>query len=244
MKIFLDSSKIEEAKKWMPIIDGATTNPSILLKDGSNIYKFAEAMEPLPVSIEACGNFESDAQDYAYKIPNAVIKIPLLNPAGDDNLAIIKQLSDKGFKINCTALMSLSQVILAQKAKATYASLFTGRVGDEGGNPIQMMQDCMNYLKNAEEYEVKVYIRTLPRGGHTTTPFRQHSDTFLEPIPISYRTKLIVGSIRTVGNVLDAVKAGVHIVTIPPAILEKMVMHRYSLDTVKQFERDNKKISG
>ncbi len=207
MKIFLDSSKISEAKKWMPVIDGATTNPSILLKDGSDIYEFLEAMEGKPVSIEACGDFVTDARKYAaLEAVEVVVKIPLLNIKGGSNLHIIKELSEEGIFINCTALMSLSQVILATKAGARYVSLFAGRVEDEGGNSVEMIEDCMFFLDQEEP------------GG----------------------TELIVGSIRTVGNVLDAVRAGAHIVTIPPAILEKMLMHRYSLETVRQFEEDTK----
>jgi len=207
MKIFLDSSKINEAKRWYPVIDGATTNPSILLKDGSDIYEFAKEMGNKPVSIEACGDFQHDARKYFRAIPNAVIKVPLLSTTGGDNLWILKTLVEEGIKINCTALFSLSQVILATKTGVRYVSLFAGRVDDEGGNPFEMIKDCVNFL-------------------------------YSEPVD----TELIVGSIRTVGNVLDAVKAGAHIITIPPNILEKMVMHRFSLDTVKQFEADSERL--
>jgi len=208
VKIFLDSSKIEEARRWMPVIEGATTNPSILLKEETaSIYEFCKMLESKPVSIEACGDFITDARGYSKKIPNAVIKVPLLAPDGRDNLEIIKALSKEGISINCTALMSLSQVIFAAKAGARYVSLFVGRVDDEGGDYYQMISDCVDFLDN--------------------------EDT---------ETKLIVGSIRTVGNVLDAVKAGAHIVTIPPNILEKMLMHRYSLETVRQFEADDAKL--
>ena len=209
MKIFLDSSKVSEAKKWMPVIEGATTNPSILLKDGSNIEEFISVMEGKPVSVEACGDFLTDARKYS-KIPDAaiVIKVPLLNPEGGSNLSIIEELTKEGIVINCTALFSLSQVILATAAGSRYVSLFAGRVDDEGGNYASMIEDCRNYLEE------------------------DASDT-----------ELIVGSIRTIGNVLDSVRAGAHIVTIPPNILEKMLMHRYSLDTVRQFEEDSKKLN-
>jgi transaldolase len=208
MKIFLDSSKVDEAKKWMPVIDGATTNPSILLKDGTtDIYEFCRLLHPKSVSIEACGDFETDARKYR-EIPNAVIKVPLLDPTGGDNLEVIKALSGEGIPINCTALMSLSQVILATKCGARYVSLFAGRVDDEGGDYFSMIADCVDFL-----------------NGEDT------------------KTELIVGSIRTVGNVLDAVRAGAHIVTIPPAILEKMLLHRFSLETVKQFEEDHRRLS-
>jgi len=212
VKIFLDSSKVEEAKRWMPIIDGATTNPSILLKDGkTDIYEFATVMDPKPVSIEACGDFIKDARHYSKNVPNAVIKIPLLKPDGGDNLDIIYGLSKEGIKINCTTLMSLAQVILATKAGARYVSLFAGRVEDEGGDSPGMIADCIDFL-NGENF---------PSEGPNDEPL----------------VELIVGSIRTVGNVLDAVSAGVHIITIPPPILEKMLMHRFSLETVREFEK-------
>ncbi len=208
MKIFLDSSKVSEAEKWMSVIDGATTNPSILLKEGTkDIYEFCKMMNPKPVSIEVCGDFLYKARKYNKEVPNAVIKIPLLTTDGGNNLKIISQLSREGIFINCTALLSLSQVILATKTGARYVSLFAGRVEDEGGDSPDMIADCVDFLKE--------------------------EDT---------ETELIVGSIRTVGNVLDAVRAGAHIVTIPPDILGKMLMHRYSLDTVKQFESDARKL--
>lgn len=211
MKIFLDSSKVSEAEQWMPVIDGATTNPSILLKDGSDIYEFAKAMEGKPVSVEACGSFRNDARKYHTEIPNAVIKVPLLNlqTSSHSNLALIRELVEEGIKINCTTLMSLSQVILATKAGARYVSLFAGRVEDEGGDSTSMIADCVDFLDN--EYG---------------------------------ETELIVGSIRTIGNVLDAVRAGAHIITIPPPILEKMLLHRYSLATVQEFEAAHDKLAG
>lgn len=210
MKIFLDSSKVEEAKRWMPVIDGATTNPSILLKDGSNILEFVDAMDNKPVSIEACGDFVSDARKYS-QIEDAsiVIKIPLLDTKGGNNLQIIRMLSEDDIVINCTALMSLSQVILATKAGSRYVSLFAGRVDDEGGNSMAMIADCVEYLDREDR-----------------------------------ETELIVGSIRTIGNVLDAVRAGAHIVTLPPPILEKMLRHQFSLKTVQEFEEAHNKLGG
>jgi len=196
----------------MPVIAGATTNPSILLKDGSNIYEFVKVMGVLPVSIEACGDFVTDAREYS-KIKNAsiVIKVPLLNTEGGDNLHIIEELTKEGIAINCTALMSMAQVILATKASARYVSLFAGRVEDEGGNSTDMIADCVDFLNNED---------------------------------IDVGTELIVGSIRTVGNVLDAVRVGAHIITIPPPILKKMLLHRYSLETVRQFEDAHNKLIG
>ena len=212
MRIFLDSSKVEEAKKWMSVLDGATTNPSILLKDGGNIYEFAKLFGDKPVSVEATGDFRTEALEYAKNIPNAVIKIPLLNCEKGNNLDLIKELSKKKIPINRTALFSLSQVLLATKAGARYVSLFAGRVDDEGGDSSSMIRDCVKLL--ADEY----------RHGSMT--------------------ELIVGSIRTPKDVLSAVNAGAHIVTIPPPILDKMINHEFSRTTVRQFEADAKKLKG
>ena len=203
MKIFLDTAKIDEIRKWRSVIDGVTTNPSILLKDGGNIYDVCKELEPLPVSVEAAGDFETDARRFASEIPNCNVKIPLLRPDGGHNLDLIKKLSQEGVQINCTALFNLSQVILATKAGARYVSLFVGRINDEGGNPWSIVHDCSGFLCTGET-----------------------------------ETELIVGSIRSVGDVLGSQINHTDIVTVPPPILEKMVMHQYSLETVKQFERD------
>jgi transaldolase len=211
MKIFLDSADINQVKKWLPVISGVTTNPSILEKDKGDVIKISKLISPMPISVEACGDFETDAYYWSGMIPNSNIKIPLLGIDGSSNIGLIKRLSDAGIPINCTALFSLSQIILAQKAGAKYVSLFAGRVDDEGGDSYSIIRDSMNYL---------------------------------EGILGEHRAELIVGSIRTVGNVLDAIRAGADIVTIPPPILEKMMSHEYSLKTVRQFEEAYGRILG
>lgn len=219
MRIFLDSSKLSELEKWSPVIDGVTTNPSILLKDGgADLGRLAKALGDKPVSIEATLPFDAEARQYAKMAPNIVIKIPLLSPeSGKDNMKLIKQLSDEGIKINCTALFSLSQVILAAKCGARYVSLFAGRIEDEGGCSSTVIENCMKFLL-CEGW----------RGDKKN----------------AYYPELIVGSIRTVGNVMDAVNAGAHILTITPAVLEKMLEHEFSRKTVQQFEVDAKKLKG
>jgi transaldolase len=208
MRLFIDSSKVEEVRRWLPVISGVTTNPAILQREGGDINELADLIAPLPISIEACGDFYTDALQYS-EIPNAVVKIPLLKPDGGNNLRLMQDLIDKNVEINCTALMSLSQVILATQVGVRFVSIFAGRIDDEGGDYVKVIKDCVDFLDND------------PEGG----------------------TELIVGSVRTVGNVLDSVRAGAHIVTVTPPILEKMAIHRYSLETVKQFEKAHRDIS-
>jgi len=207
MEIFLDSGDIKQIRKWLPFIDGITTNPSILKKDGSSV---ADILTWVPkdycVSVEAVPPFVDETREWT-KNPNVAVKIPLLNSDGSNNLAVIKQLSVEGAQINCTALFSLGQVIFAAKAGAKFVSLFGGRIDDEGG----------------DQYEV----------------IRQASD-FLYAADLDAR--IIVGSIRAVSQIQIALDAGAHIITIPPAILDKMLMHRYSIETARQFEEDAKQV--
>jgi len=219
VKIFLDTAKLDEIRKWRAIIDGVTTNPTILLKDGGNIHDVCKELDPLPVSVEAVGDFETDARTFVRDIPNCNVKIPLLKPDGGNNIDLIKKLADEGVQINCTALFSLPQVILAAKAGARYVSLFVGRIDDEGMNPWPVVQTCSDFLITVPEI-------------HTLSNHDGSSEDMLRC------PELIVGSIRTVSHVVQSFVHGADIVTIPPAILEKMVMHRYSLETVRQFERD------
>uniref|UniRef100_A0A6M3ITS6 Putative transaldolase n=1 Tax=viral metagenome TaxID=1070528 RepID=A0A6M3ITS6_9ZZZZ len=205
MKIFLDTADLTEIKRWFPMIDGVTTNPLILEKDGGDVVEIAKFISPMPISIEACGNLIDDARYWSKALKNAVIKIPFLNPFGGHNLGIVYDLSEEGIEINCTVCFSLSQLILAEKAGARYVSLFAGRVEDEGGNFTHIIKDFSECNKCG--------------------------------------TELIVGSMRTVGMVLDSIRAGADIVTIPPAILDKMVMHQNALMTSREMEDANNRLS-
>jgi transaldolase len=207
MKLFLDSSKVEEVRNWLPIISGVTTNPAILKREGGDIEELACLINPLPISVEACGDFLTDARKFASEIPNVVVKVPLLTTSGGDNIEVIKTLQDEGIEINCTALMSFSQVILASQLGVRYVSVFAGRVDDEGGDYKKVISDCVDFLDSDES------------------------------------TELIVGSVRTVGNVFDSFRARAHIVTITPPILEKMLKHENSLRTVREFEEAHKQLS-
>ncbi len=217
MEIFIDSASISEIKKWleMGVIDGVTTNPSIMLKDGvydaeAGAKEIATLVNPLPLSVEVTTNdldeMLTQAQKFASWAPNIVIKIPQINQDGIPCYKVIRQLESEGIKVNATAALSLGQVILAAKAGATYISIFTGRVSDEGGNAPQVIRDTVEWLERWK-----------------------------------YQSKLIIGSIRSVGDVLSAAMAGAHIITIPPQFLGKMADHKYTRETVRQFVSDAQK---
>ncbi|MDY6907213.1 MAG: transaldolase family protein [Chloroflexota bacterium] len=214
MEIYIDSASTAEIEGWlqMGVIDGVTTNPSIMLKDGVyNVERGAKAIaalvSPRPVSVEVTTNdpdgMVAQARQFASWAQNIVVKVPQETPDGTPCYGVIHQLEGEGIRVNATAAMSLGQVILAAKAGATYISIFAGRVGDEGGDVAQVIRGSVDWLDHWR-----------------------------------YGGKVIVGSIRCVADVLQAAACGAHIITIPPQFLGRMADHKYSRDTVRQFVAD------
>jgi len=217
MQIFLDSADFREIEHWLRqgVVDGVTTNPSILLKDG--VYDIEEGTRRLcallgnrPVSVEVTSNDAAEmleqARTFARWAPNVVVKIPVVNEYGESCLGVIHTLSCEGIPINTTAILSFNQAILAAKAGASYVSIFAGRVADEGHDPATIIRQVRAWL---DEW--------------------------------GYAAKTLVGSIRTVMDVQNAAVAGAHIITIPPQFLPKLVDHKYSRETVRQFNQDAEK---
>ena len=217
MEIFIDSANISEIEKWlkMGIVDGVTTNPSIMLNDGvynmdAGAKEIARLIHPRPLSVEVTTNdldeMLAQAEKFAAWAPNIAIKIPQETQDGVPCYGVIYQLESKGIKVNATVAMSLGQVILSAKAGATYISIFAGRIGDEGGNPSEVIMNSVEWLERWQ-----------------------------------FKSKIIVGSIRSVADILQAAMAGAHIITIPPQFLPKMADHKYTRETVRQFVADAQK---
>ena len=214
MQIFIDSANLKEIKNWLRygVIDGVTTNPSIMLSDG--IYNIEEGVKIISavlgkrhLSVEVTTNDEHEMIEqgrlFSKWAQNIIVKIPIINENGLPSLEAIKTLEEEGIKVNATAILSFGQVALSAKAGATYASIFAGRVADEGG-------DASSLIRMAREW--------IDAWG--------------------YKTKIIVGSIRGVIDIQNAAVAGAHVITIPPKFLYKMIDHKYTRDTVKGFIND------
>jgi len=219
VEIFLDSSNLDEIKKWIEegVIDGVTTNPTIMFKDGvrdleSCTRGICEVLGERPVSVEVTTNDHAEmlqqARAFANWAPHIVIKIPIVNQDGISSLGVINKLTNQNIAVNATAILSFNQAVLAVKAGATYVSIFAGRVADEGNDPAVTIRNVRSWL-----------------------------DMW------GYTAKIIVGSIRAVIDVQSAALAGAHIVTIPPQFLPKMVDHKYTRETVRQFNEDATKVS-
>jgi len=217
MQIFLDSASVPEIEKWLSsnVIDGVTTNPSIMYRDGefdlkAGAKKLAALIAPRPLSVEVVSNDPEEmylqGKEFASWGDNIVIKIPQINTDGAPCYGVMHRLEAMGIKVNATVALSLSQVILSAKAGASYISLFAGRISDEGGDATTAIADAVDWLEHWQ-----------------------------------YKSRLIVGSIRSVGDVLQAVRAGAHIVTVPPPLIAKMADHQYARETVRQFLGDVQK---
>ena len=229
--IYLDSSNVEEIKRFKSygIIDGVTSNPSIMLKDGVKdvekaVKELVKVTHPLHLSVEVMTNDEEqmiyEAREYTKMGNNIVIKIPIHGPNGElDNLRVISRLRKNEVKVNATCCMSAIQCILAAKAGADYVSLFGGRVNDMGGDVVKEISKIMSFLAGHGMCQNKIW-------GERTTG-----------------TKLIIGSVREAKNVLDWLEAGADIVTVPPSILEKMIVHVGTKDVVSTFLNDARKIT-
>ena len=216
MKIFVDSANVKEIEKWLNygIIDGVTTNPSIMFKDGvdnieERVRTLAKLIDPLPLSVEVTTNDTTEMIEQAKQLAalghNVVVQIPVETESGVPCFGVISQLEKSGIKVNATAILSFGQIMLAAKAGATFLSLFAGRISDEGGNSAEVIAETVKWLE---------------RWG--------------------FKSQLIVGSIRSGGDVVNAALAGAHIITVPPQYLVKLADHKYTRETVKEFISDAK----
>ncbi len=153
MKIFLDTANIEELKEGVAygIIDGATTNPSLIAKEEREFLPLVkEILEivPGPVSVEVTATSAEEmieeAKKYAAISDNVVIKVPI----NLEGLKVVNVLSGLGIKTNVTLIFSPSQALLAAKAGATYVSPFVGRIDDISGDGMDLIEEIVQIFDN------------------------------------------------------------------------------------------------
>lgn len=161
--LFVDSSNLEVIETYlkMGIISGVTTNPTIMFKEKfatnekevkQHSLKLAKLIDPLPLSLEVTTNdpkeMISQAKELASWAKNVVVKIPVHGPAGElYYLEVVNKLSSQGIEINCTAIMSPIQGLMASLAGAKYVSLFGGRIaniGHDASNEYRKLRDLLD----------------------------------------------------------------------------------------------------
>lgn len=216
MKFFIDTANLNEIRTAheLGILDGVTTNPSLVAKEGikgreafrKHIKTICEIVQG-PVSAEAVSTKAEDliaeARDLASIDPNVVVKIPMTR----DGLKAVKVLSEENINTNVTLVFTPLQAILAAKAGATYVSPFVGRLDDISSNGMAIVRDIVEIFTN--------YM---------------------------FETEVIVASIRHPMHVLEAAKLGADIATIPFNVIEKLIQHPLTDIGLKNFLEDWKKV--
>jgi len=154
MKFFLDTANLDEIREAseMGLIDGVTTNPSLVAKEGDVDFKehVAKICELVPGDISAevtaldTQGMLSEGREYAKIAPNVVIKVPLTL----DGLKACRQFRSEGTKVNVTLCFSSAQALLAAKAGASYISPFIGRLDDVSTDGMQLIRDIVQIYDN------------------------------------------------------------------------------------------------
>ena len=216
MKVFLDTADLGEIRegKALGIIDGVTTNPSLVAKAGCRgreefkrlIREIAELVQG-PVSAEALST-EADAlvreaRELAGIHEQVVVKVPM-TPEG---LKAVRLLAGDGVKTNVTLVFSPLQALLAAKAGATYVSPFIGRLDDIAHTGMELVSQILEIYQN--------YI---------------------------FDTEVIVASIRNPLHVLEAARLGADVATIPFAVLSQMTRHPLTDVGMRKFLEDWKRV--
>jgi transaldolase len=217
MKFFIDTanlSHIAEANS-LGILDGVTTNPSLMAKEGIsgddgviNHYRAIAAMVEGDVSAEVIStDFDGmifEAKRLASLADNIVVKIPMTK----DGVKAMAWCTSQGIRTNCTLVFSSAQAMLAAKAGATYVSPFIGRVDDINWDGIGLIRQI------AEIYAVQ-----------------------------GYETEILAASIRNSKHIVDAALAGADVVTCPLSSIMGMFKHPLTDSGLEQFLADYRKVN-
>ena len=151
MKIFIDTADIPEIRKYLEVIDGTTTNPSLILKSGRNFEEVTKEILSIvdgPVSVEVISldakGMVDEAKEFSKWGKNVVIKIPMTL----EGVKAVKVLSSLNIKTNVTLVFSANQALMAAKAGATYVSPFVGRLDDIGKNGMDLIAEIKQIFVN------------------------------------------------------------------------------------------------
>ncbi len=212
MKFFIDTAnldQIEEAQA-LGVLDGVTTNPSLMAKEGItgkenilNHYRNICEIVAGDISAEVIGtSFEEmikEGEELAALHPQIVVKIPMIK----DGVKAIKYFSDKGIKTNCTLIFSCGQALLAAKAGATYVSPFIGRLDDVSTDGLLLIDEIRRVYDN-----------------------------------YGFETQILAASVRHTMHVVNCAKIGADVMTGPLSAIEGLLRHPLTDNGLKKFLED------
>lgn len=188
MKIFIDTANIDEIKEantW-GIVDGVTTNPSLIAKEGRDLKEVINEICSIvdgPISVEVI-SLEADkmveeAMELVKLHKNIVIKIPMCI----EGLKAVKILSEKGIKTNVTLIFSSQQALLAAKAGATYVSPFVGRLDDIGTTGVNLISDIATIFE-VHEMDTQIISASIRNPIHVSECAMAGSDIATVPFNV------------------------------------------------------------
>ena len=215
MKFFIDTANLAQIKEAneLGILDGVTTNPSLMAKEGikgeaaiMNHYKTICEMVDGDISAEVISTELKGIIEEGMKLasihPNIVVKVPMIK----DGVKAIKWFSENGIKTNCTLVFSAGQAILAAKAGATYLSPFIGRIDDSNWDGIELISQIS-------------HIYTLQ----------------------GFKTEILAASIRTALHIVKCAEAGADVCTCPLDSILGLLKHPLTDIGLAKFLEDAKK---
>ena len=201
MKIFLDTANVEhikEANSW-GIIDGVTTNPTLIAREGRNFREVVEEICSIvdgPISAEVVSmkseEMVQEAKGLASIHKNIVIKVPLMR----EGLKTIKKLKELNIKTNATLVFSPNQALLAAKAGATYVSPFIGRLDDIGHIGMDVVRDIMIIFDNYG-FKTQVIVASIRNPIHVIDA--AIAGAHVATVPYDTLRKMVKHSLTDVG---------------------------------------------
>ena len=189
MKFFIDTANLDEIREAaeLGVIDGVTTNPSLVAKEGEVDFKqhiaaiceiVQGAVSAEVTSLELEGMLR-EGREYARIAPNVVVKCPLTR----DGLKATKRLTDEGIKVNVTLCFSAAQAILAAKAGAAYISPFVGRLDDIGQNGLELLAEIVEIYSNYD-WQTEVLAASIRHPIHVIAAARMGAHVATMPFKV------------------------------------------------------------
>lgn len=217
MKFFIDTANLDQIKEAhsLGILDGVTTNPSLMAKEGikgeaaiaKHYLDICEIVDGGDVSAEVLSTTFNEIVEEGKKLaaihPSIVVKVPMIK----DGVKALKYFSDNGIKTNCTLVFSAGQAILAAKAGANYVSPFIGRIDDSSWDGVQLIEQI------AHIYQIQ-----------------------------GFKTEILAASIRSALHIVKCAEAGADVCTCPLEPIMGLLKHPLTDIGLAKFLEDAKKM--